>query len=87
VRRSCCADLEAKAAAMNAAAPSEKVDAIAAVVNELVAQRRAMTAGCPMMGDSGEKMHGMMGAMEHGSGEHGGMRQDAPAAPSGGVTP
>lgn len=72
---------------MNAAAPSEKVDAIAAVVNELVAQRRAMTAGCPMMGDSGEKMHGMIGAMEHGSGEHGGMRQDAPAAPSGGVTP
>ena len=72
---------------MNAAAPSEKVEAIAAVVNELVAQRRAMSTGCPMMGDSGEKMHGMMGAMEHGSGEHGGMQHEAPAAPSGGVTP
>jgi hypothetical protein len=55
------ADLEAKAAAMNAAQPAEKVDAIAAVVNDLVAQQRAMPGGCPMMNEMSEKMHGMMG--------------------------
>jgi hypothetical protein len=81
------ADLEAKAAAMNAAQPSEKVDAIAAVVNALVAQQRATPAGCPMMEEMSEKMHGMMGGMEHGSGEHGGMQHAAPTAPSGGGTP
>jgi len=76
------ADLEAKAAAMNAAAPSEKVYAIAAAVNALVARQRTMPAGCPMMGEGAEKMHGMMGAMEHG-----GMQHAAPAGPSGSVTP
>jgi hypothetical protein len=80
------ADLEAKAAAMNAAQPSEKVDAIVAVVNDLVAQQRAMPAGCPMMDEMSEKMHSMMGGMEHGSGEHGGMQHDAPTAPSGTTT-
>lgn len=41
--------LDSKVAAMNAAQGSEKVDAIAAVVNELVAQHHAMHAagGCP----------------------------------------
>jgi hypothetical protein len=55
------------------------MDAIAAVVNELVTQQRAMQNGCPMMG---EKMGGMMG---------GGMKHDmahqTPAPPSEGATP
>jgi len=72
------AALESKTAAMNAAQGSEKMDAIAAVVNELVTQQRAMQNGCPMMG---EKMSGMMG---------GGMKHDmshqAPAPPSEGAT-
>ena len=50
-------DLVAK---MNAAAGTEKADATAAVVNEMVAQRRAMRDGMMKM------QHGMMGhMMEH----------------------
>ena len=83
------AALESKTAAMNAAQGSEKVDAIAAVVNELVAQHRAMhgdqgcPGGCPMMGEMREKMGGMTGGtMEHGTVPH-----DAPAPPSRDATP
>ena len=83
------AALESKTAAMNAAQGSEKVDAIAAVVNELVVQHRAMhgdqgcPGGCPMMGEMREKMGGMTdGTMEHGT-----MPHDAPAPPSGDATP
>jgi hypothetical protein len=55
------AALESKATAMNAAQGAEKVDAIAAVVNELVAQHRGMHAeqgcpgGCSAMGEKSEK--------------------------------
>lgn len=49
--------LDEKLATMNAAQGAEKVDAMAAVINELVARHRAMHAGgaagatdCPMMG-------------------------------------
>ena len=83
------AALESKTAAMNAAQGAEKVDAIAAVVNELVVQHRAMhgdqgcPGGCPMMGEMREKMGGPMGGtMEHGTVPH-----DAPAPPSGDATP
>ena len=83
------AALESKTAAMNAAQGSEKVDAIAAVVNELVVQHRAMhgdqgcPGGCPMMGEMREKMGGMTGGtMEHGTVPH-----DAPAPPSRDATP
>jgi len=83
------AALESKTAAMNAAQGSEKVDAIAAVVNELVVQHRAMhgdqgcPGGCPMMGEMREKMGGMTdGTMEHGT-----MPHDAPAPPSRDATP
>jgi hypothetical protein len=82
-----------KAAAMNAAQGTEKVDAIAAVVNELVAQHRAMhgdqgcPGGCPMMKEMKEKMGGMMGSgTDHGAMEHGGMQHDVPTPPSGGAT-
>ena len=84
------AALESKTAAMNAAQGSEKVDAIAAVVNELVVQHRAMQGdqgspgGCPMMGDMREKMGGMM---EHGPVEHGTMPHEAPGPPKGDTTP
>jgi hypothetical protein len=93
------AALESKTAAMNAAQGADKLDAIAAVVNELVVQHRAMHGGrscpgdCPMMGAMGEKMQGMMGGkmdhgtMEQGTMEHGTMPHDAPAPPSGGTTP
>jgi len=83
------AALESKTAAMNAAQGSEKVDAIAAVVNELVVQHRAMhgdqgcPGGCPMMGEMREKMGGMTdGTMEHGT-----MPHDAPGPPNGDTTP
>ena len=83
------AALESKTATMNAAQGTEKVDAIAAVVNELVAQHRAMhgdqgcPGGCPMMGEMREKMGGMTGGtMEHGTVPH-----DAPAPPSRDATP
>jgi hypothetical protein len=73
------AALESKTAAMNAAQGSEKMDAIAAVVNELVTQQRTMQNGCPMMG---EKMGGMMGGgMKHD------MSRQAPAPPSEGAPP
>jgi hypothetical protein len=86
--------LESKAAAMNAAQGADKVDAIAAVVNELVAQHRAMhgdqgcPGGCPMMKEMKENMWGMMGSgMEHGAMEHGEMQHDVPTPPSAGATP
>jgi hypothetical protein len=65
-RHEALATLEAKTTAMNAAQGSEKVDAIAAVVSELVAQHRAMHGGeggpedCPMMGGK------QMPEMQHG---------------------
>ena len=75
------AALESKTAAMNAAQGAEKVDAIAAVVNALVAQHRAMAEACPMMG----------GKMEHAGHTHGsahdGAAHGATAAPTGGPTP
>ena len=75
------AALEAKTAAMNATQGSEKIDAIAAVVNALVAEHRAMADACPMMG----------GGMEHAGPAHGsahdGAPHDAPAAPTGGAMP
>ena len=80
------AALESKATAMNAAQGAEKVDAIAAVVNELVTQHRSMCAeqGCPGgCAAMGEKMGDTMGG---GSG-NAGMQQQAPAAPTGGGTP
>src|SRR6516164_6591871 len=58
------AALESKTATMNAAQGAEKVDAIAAVVNELVVQHRAMhgdqgcPGGCPMMGEMRENRGG-----------------------------
>ena len=88
-RKENAAALESKTAAMNAAQGTEKVDAIAAVVNELVVQHRAMhgdrgcPGGCPMMGEMREKMGGMTdGTMEHGT-----MPHDAPAPPSRDATP
>jgi hypothetical protein len=88
------AALESKTAAMNAAQGAEKVDAIAAVVNELVAQHRAMhgdhgwSGGCPMMKETREKMGGMMGeGTEHGTTEHGPVPHDVPAPPSTDATP
>ena len=80
------AALESKATAMNASQGAEKVDAIAAGVNELVAQHRGMHAeqGCPGgCSAMAEKMGGMM----RGGGEHGGMQHEAPAAPTGGGEP
>ena len=77
--------LESKTAAMNAAQGVEKVDAIAAVVNELVVQHRAMHGdrGCPMMGEMRENMGGTMGStMEHGTVPH-----DAPGPPTGDTSP
>src|SRR5215475_3914531 len=72
------AALESKTAAMNAAQGAEKVDAIAAVVNELVAQHRAMhgdpgsPGSCPMMGEMRHEMRGMpSGKMEDGTLGHG----------------
>jgi regulator of PEP synthase PpsR (kinase-PPPase family) len=47
---------------MNAASGTEKVDAIAAVVSEIVAQRQAMRGGMMKM------QHGMMGQMQSGKG-------------------
>ena len=41
------ARLDEKIAAMNAAQGSEKVEAMAAVLNEIVAQQRSMHAGMP----------------------------------------
>ena len=83
------AALESKTAAMNAAQGPEKVDAIAAVVNELVVQHRAMhgdrgcPGGCPMMGEMHENRGGTMGStMEHGT-----MPHDAPGPPNGDATP
>jgi hypothetical protein len=80
------AALESKTATMNAAQGAEKVDAIAAVVNELVVQHRAMhgdQGDCPMMEEMREKMGGMTGGtMEHGTVPH-----DAPGPPSGDATP
>ena len=70
------ATLEAKTVAMNAAQGAEKIDAIAAVVNALVAQHRAMADGCPMMG-----------GMEHGGATHGGAPHDAPSPPTGAAVP
>jgi len=72
--------LEAKTAAMNAAQGPEKVDAIAAVVNTLVAQHRAMADACPMMG----------GGTEHADETHGSEHSaphETPAAPSEPATP
>ena len=80
--------LESKATAMNAAQGAEKMDAIAAVVNELVAQHRGMHGeqGCPGGCSAMEKMGGMMGGGREASGaEHGGMQHQAPA--TGGDTP
>ena len=83
------ATLESKTAAMNAAQGTEKVDAIAAVVNELVVQHRAMhgdrgcPGGCPMMGEMHENRGGTMGStMEHGT-----MPHDAPGPPNGDTRP
>lgn len=56
------ARLDEKVAAMNAAKGEQKIEAMAAVINELVAQRKEMKATfgpmhhgmkCPMMGQSG----------------------------------
>jgi hypothetical protein len=77
------AALDEKTAAMNKAQGGEKVDAIAAVVNELVAQRAAMpgdqscAGGCSMMSGAMKGgatkpeempgMHGMMGTQGEGA--------------------
>jgi tellurite resistance protein len=56
--------LDAKLKAMNEATGQEKIEAMAAVVNMLVAQHRTMhPEGCPMM------EHGAMHEMEHGKPE------------------
>ena len=55
------ARLEEKVAAMNAAPAAEKTDATAAVVTELVAQRKAMRAKMRAMMAAGGR-GGMMGA-------------------------
>ncbi|MCL4395251.1 MAG: hypothetical protein M1482_10700 [Chloroflexi bacterium] len=52
------AKLDQKVAAMNSAAGPAKVDAMAAVINELVSQRRQMQN---MMSMNGAPMMGMMG--------------------------
>jgi len=57
------AKLEELVAAMNAARGSEKVDAIAAVVNELVSQHRSMRA-------HRAQMRGMHGREGKGKGQH-----------------
>jgi hypothetical protein len=72
--------LEAKTAAMNAAQGAEKIEAIAAVVNTLVAQHRTMEKACSMRSDG----------MEHGGQTHDGhdhSPNDAPEAPGAAPTP
>ena len=69
------ARLDEKVAAMNAAKGDQKVEAMAAVINELVAQRKAMR-------DSfGAMHHGMGGPM---MGRAGGMPADCPMMKHGG---
>jgi hypothetical protein len=82
------ATLESKTAAMNAAQGTEKVDAIAAVVNELVVQHRAMHGdrGCPGGCPMGE-MHENMGGTMASTMEHGTMPHDAPGPPNGDTRP
>jgi Ni/Co efflux regulator RcnB len=72
--------LDEKVAAMNAAKGDQKVEAMAAVINELVSQRKEMRADfssmhhgmrSPMMGHAGPMDCPMM---KH----HGGMQADAP---------
>jgi hypothetical protein len=74
------ARLDEKLAAMNAAKGDQKVEAMAAVINELVTQRKAMRENCgamhhrmkgPMMGQRGPMDCPMM---KH----HGGMQADTP---------
>jgi hypothetical protein len=74
------ARLDEKLAAMNAAKGDQKVEAMAAVINELVSQRKAMRENLggmhhemkgPMMGQSGVEDCPMM---KH----HGGMQADMP---------
>jgi len=67
---------------------------MAAVVNELVAQHRAMhgdrgsPGSCPMMGEMRHEMGGMpSGKMEDGTMEHGTMPHDAPGPSSGDTAP
>jgi len=72
--------LEAKTAAMNAAQGPEKIEAMAAVVNALVARHRTMEEACSMRG----------GGMEHGDPTpdgHDHSPHDAPDAPSAAPTP
>ena len=61
--------LEEKLAAMNAAEGDQKIEAMAAVINELVAQRKTMKEGF------GPMHHGMRGPR---MGQHGGMYPDCP---------
>jgi hypothetical protein len=72
--------LDEKLAAMNAAKGDQKVEAMAAVINELVSQRKEMRA------NFGPMHHGMRGPMMGHEGamdcpmmkHHGGMQADAP---------
>jgi hypothetical protein len=72
--------LDEKVAAMNAAKGDQKVEAMAAVINELVSQRKEMRE------NFGPMHHGMKGPMmgQHGPMDcpmmkhHGGMQPDAP---------
>jgi hypothetical protein len=72
--------LDEKVAAMNAAKGDQKVEAMAAVINELVSQRKEMRA------DFSSMHHGMRGPMMGHAGpmdcpmmkHHGGMQADAP---------
>jgi hypothetical protein len=55
------ARLDAKIAAMNAAKGDQKIEAMAAVINELVSQRKAMMEKYEAMHQHGMMKHHMMG--------------------------